>query len=391
MSPLLLQSVTAFGITLALIWLLAPLAQRIGLTDKPSVRKHHEGNVPLVGGVAIFLALCVGGFLWGYSNESMILVNGNNAIWVFFAAGLLIVTMGCLDDRFGLGVFVRVLTEVAVALIIIEGLDLRVGSLGNLVDTGDVRLSPVFAYPFTVIAIFGIINAFNMLDGLDGLLAILVLMALSTFHVITEVAPGFISLFIGASLVAFLASNLKLSPFIPKTFLGDAGSRLLGFIVVCLILAAASQQVGGEKLIPPATALFIVGLPLYDMVFTTLRRALNRVSPFSADRGHIHHLLLDLGFSHRRVLVIIAITSGTISFLGVMLHRGGANEAQQMAVFLGGFVFYSIMISQARLVANRLQTANTAISVSFSQDDPQTGVAGPPQTDERVTVLKPRR
>jgi UDP-GlcNAc:undecaprenyl-phosphate/decaprenyl-phosphate GlcNAc-1-phosphate transferase len=359
MSPLLLQSATAFFVTLGCIVILAPLARRLGLVDTPTKRKRHSGDVPLVGGVAIFITLCIGGYVWGYSNQSTILVNGNDALWVFFAAGLLLVTIGSLDDQFGLGVFIRVITEIAVALIIIEGLDLRVSNLGNLISTGAITLTPTIAYPFTIIAVFGIINAFNMLDGIDGLLAGLVLVALITVHLLSGQTPGFISLFLGASLLAFLASNLGLSPFIPKTFLGDAGSKLLGFIVVCLILAATSQQVGGQKLVPPATALFIVGLPLFDMVFTTLRRGLNRVSPFSADRSHIHHLMLDLGFSHRRAVMIIITISAAISFLGIMLHRGGTSETTQMSVFGGCFLFYSVLVSQTWLVARRLQDART--------------------------------
>lgn len=358
MSPLLLQSATAFFVTLGCIVILAPLARRLGLVDTPTSRKRHSGDIPLVGGVAIFITLCVGGYIWGYSNQSIIMVNGNDALWVFFAAGLLLVTIGTLDDRFGLGVFIRVITEIAVALIIIEGLDLRVSNLGNLINSGSITLTPTIAYPFTVIAVFGIINAFNMLDGVDGLLAALVIVALITVHLLSAQPPGFISLFLGASLLAFMASNLGLSPFVPKTFLGDAGSKLLGFIVVCLILAATSQQVGGQKLVPPTTALFIVGLPLFDMVFTTLRRGINRVSPFSADRSHIHHLMLDLGFSHRRAVMIIITISAAISFLGIMLHRGGANEATQLGVFVGCFLFYSLLVSQTWLVARRLQGAS---------------------------------
>lgn len=368
MSPLLLQTVTAFVITLGAIFALSPLAHRLGLTDKPCSRKRHKGEIPLIGGLSIFIALVVGGLLWGDSNQSMIMVNGNEALWVFMLSGLVLIVMGTLDDRYHLGVFLRTLTEISVALIIIEGLDLRVGSLGDLLGTGPVMLSPAIAYPFTVIAIFGIINAFNMLDGMDGLLGSLVLTALITLHIFTGVTPGFVSLFIGASLIAFLTSNLKMSPFIPKVFLGDAGSKLLGFIMVCLILAAASQQVGGKKLIPPATALFIVALPLFDMVFTTLRRVIRRGSPFAADRSHIHHLMQDLGFSDRRALIIILMLSISVSVLGFMLQRAGISEALQMAAFLATFVLYSFMMSQAWLVANRLQEARTGFNVSFTAE-----------------------
>jgi UDP-GlcNAc:undecaprenyl-phosphate GlcNAc-1-phosphate transferase len=314
------------------------------------------------------VALVVGALLWGNENQTMITVNGNHALWVFMLGGAVLVITGVLDDRFHLGVAMRVLSEVAAALILIEGLDLRVVDLGNLVGLGPIHMTPAIAYPFTVIAVFGIINAFNMLDGMDGLLASLVLVTLFTFHMFTETTPGFVSLFIGASLLAFLCSNLKLFPFIPKTFLGDAGSKLLGFIMVSLILAATAQQIGGTKLIQPVTALFIVGLPLYDMVFTTLRRTLRGLNPLGADRSHIHHLLKALGFSDRRALAIILAVGLSIPMAGLMLHRTGAAETHQLAIFVGGFALYAFLTAQAWRVARLIESHQPQVSVSFSTD-----------------------
>jgi len=342
----------------------------LGLTDAPSARKRHSGDIPLVGGLAIFLTLVLGGVLWGDSNATMITVKDAEALWVFMGCGAFLVITGALDDRFHLGVFMRVLSEVLVALVVIELLNLRVMHLGDLLGAGDIRLPPAVAYPFTVIAIFGIVNAFNMLDGIDGLLASLVVTTLLTFHFFTETAPGFVSLFIGSSLVAFLVSNLKLSPFIPKTFLGDAGSKLLGFIVVCLLLAAASGQVGGKKLIEPVTALFIVGLPLFDMVFTSMRRVVLKKSPFSPDRSHLHHLMQDLGFSNRRSLILIIIISLSITFLGLMLHRAGVPEYYKFLIFLACFALYSVLTSSAWVVARRVQGMTTAVNVRFETTEP---------------------
>ena len=354
MSPFFLQSFTAFAVTLLAIFALAHLAPKFGLVDRPDARKQHDGDIPIVGGLAIFVALVVGGILWSDSNANIITLYGGNALWVFMSCGAFLVLTGAFDDRFGLGVFTRVLSEILVALVVIETLNLRVAYLGDLLGFGQIILPSAIAYPFTVIAIFGIINAFNMLDGMDGLLALLVLTTLIMFHLFTETSPGFISLFIGCSLVAFLVSNLKLSPHIPKTFLGDAGSKLLGFIVVCLLMAAASGQVGSIKVIKPATALFIVGIPLFDMAYTSLRRISKRKSPFSADRSHIHHLMQDLGFSNRRSLALILTISLAITFLGLMLHRSNTPEAYQMIIFLTGFTLYCLLVTNAWQVASRI-------------------------------------
>ena len=385
---LAIQSLFAFFCTLTVIVVATPLARLVGLTDSPSQRKRHQGEVPIIGGIAIFVALALVGSFWGDSNQTLISVNGDNALWVFMGCGGFLVATGMMDDRFHLGVFIRVLSEVLVAIAVIELLDFRVAYLGDLLGAGLIRMDPTLAYPFTVIAIFGIINAFNMLDGMDGLLASLVIATLVLFHFFTTTQPGFVSLAIGASLLAFLVSNLNLSPVVPKTFLGDAGSKLLGFIVVCLLLAATSGRVGEAKLINPVTALFVVALPLYDMVFTSLRRMIRKGSPFAADRSHIHHLMQDLGFSDRRALVIILCIHSSVALIGLVLHRAVTPEYFQLAIFLGCFALYSLLSSQLWHVAARLQSQAMAITVQFETGAPASSGEAQPLA-ENVSPLRP--
>ena len=384
---LAVQSLSAFFITLLVIISLAPVARNLGLVDAPTSRKRHEGDVPLIGGIAIFLALALVATFWGDSNKTLITVNGNDALWVFMGCGAFLVLTGSLDDRFKLGIFVRVLSEVLVAIAVIELLDLQVAYLGDLVGSGLLRMDPTLAYPFTVISIFGVINAFNMLDGMDGLLAALVILTLSLFHLFTATQPGFVSLAIAASLCAFLVSNLNLSPLVPKTFLGDAGSKLLGFIVVCLLLAAASAQVGETKLIQPATALFVVAIPLYDMVFTSLRRIIRRGSPFSAELSHIHHLLQDLGFSDRRALIIILSIHSSVALVGLVLHRAEVPEYYQFAIFIGCFALYSLLSSQLWLAADKLQSAQSALKATKAHEPMLSGESLEITTDRPVTSV----
>lgn len=357
MSPVILQVAFAFFCTLAAIILLAKIANRAGLVDLPMGRKQHSEDVPLVGGLAIFITFSAGVILWGDSEAMSLVIGGQDATRVLMGCcGFLVVT-GALDDRFQLGVVVRVASEVLVALAIIELLDLRLTWLGDILGTGVIKMPPAASYIFTVLAIFGLMNAFNMLDGIDGLLASLVITSIAGFHIFTMTWPSLISLFIFASLSAFLVSNLNLSPLIPKSFLGDAGSKLLGFVVVCLLLGAASSQVGGAKLINPVTALYLVTVPLFDMVFTTLRRVVRKGSPFRADRSHIHHLFLNLGFSQRMTLAMIVSINLGATAMGLLLHRINAPEYYQMGIFLGAFALYCLLMSQAWLVAARLNDA----------------------------------
>ncbi|MDB2365708.1 undecaprenyl/decaprenyl-phosphate alpha-N-acetylglucosaminyl 1-phosphate transferase [Luminiphilus sp.] len=354
MSTLFVQTISAFCVTLISIVILAPLALRVGLVDEPSERKIHGRNVPLVGGIALLVSFLTGAIIWSEDAGFFLQINGNNAIVVLLSSSFFLVCTGILDDKFRLGVFLRVLSEIIVALFLIEALDLRLIELGNLLGTGTILMSPAISYCFTVLAIVGLINAFNMLDGIDGLLAMLVITTLLGFHIFTSTSPGLFSLYLMSSLAGFLVCNLSLTRLTPKCFLGDAGSKLLGFIVVCLLLSAASEQVGGEKLIKPATALYLVAVPLFDMVFTISRRVFRKLSAFKADRSHIHHLLLDLGYSDRRAMVLILSLNLAIVSLGLILHRLSAPEYYQMGIFIGCFLFYSLITSQAWLIVKKI-------------------------------------
>lgn len=360
-TSLALQSLTAFFLTLAVIIAMAPIAHKFGLVDSPSTRKRHIGDIPLVGGIAVFIVLSAVLALWGAGNASQIVVNQSETLWTFTSCSAFLVFTGILDDKFQLGVFVRVASELVVAVAVIEALDLQMQHLGNLLGTGGIFLEHGAAYLFTTIAIFGVINAFNMLDGLDGLLSCLVITTVVLFHAVTGTQPGFISLAVTASLAAFLVSNLGMSPLVPKCFLGDAGSKLLGFIVVCLLLSAASDQVGAPKLIKPVTALFLVALPLYDMVFTSLRRILAGRSPFTADHSHIHHLTQGLGMSDRQSLITILAIHSSIILVGLILHRAGTPEYYQFAIFMGGFGLYCLLCSQLWHSASEMLSIRSAL------------------------------
>ena len=255
----------------------------------------------------------------------------------------LVVVVGALDDRYNLNVSSRLVAEILIAVIIIHTIDLRLIWLGDLIGTGQIRMGPIVSYVFTVVAIFGLLNAFNMLDGVDGLLASMTILNTIFFHLITGVDFTIVGLYILSCIGAFLISNIGATPMVPKTFLGDSGSKLIGFIAVCFLLTAASGRVGEEKLINPITALFLVAVPLFDMVFVTLRRVANASSPFKGDNFHIHHLLIALNFKHRNVVLIIVSVSLAGTYLGLALHEVNMPEYRQMQIYLLLFISYCLV------------------------------------------------
>ena len=356
MLDIVLPILTSFFLTLLTLILLAKVAPTLGLVDRPGPRKHHNGDVPLVGGIAIFISFILGSLIWHNSpGESLISID-NHALPTLITASGILVFVGVLDDRYKLHVSIKILSEIIVALVVIEGLELNLRNLGALSGGESITLPTYIGYPFTIIAIFGLINAFNMLDGIDGLLPSLVLITLLSVHLFTQTRPQLVTLLIAPSLLAFLVSNMSSSVYIPKTFLGDAGSRLLGFIVACLLISASSGQVGNSKLLLPVTALYLVALPLYDMTFIVIRRIIKSGSPFEPDRSHIHHLIQNMGFSDKKTLFIILVLGSGPPLIGLILNAFNVREVFQFTLFLSGFLLYSYITGRAWNNANQAKS-----------------------------------
>lgn len=328
----------SLGVCLILITLLKPLAVSIGLVDKPDARKHHSGHIPMIGGIALFITLIIA--LCFHPSHPL----DTESISYLAAAGLLVI-VGAVDDRYHLNVKLRIFIEAIAASIMVFGAGQWVGNLGNLLGLGDMHMPFVVAYPFTLVAVFGIINAFNMIDGIDGLSGGVALITVSAIMLFTHLtAPmNLVAPVLLGGLLAFLFCNLKLLPFMPKVFLGDAGSKLIGLTVVWLLISVAvgGNQGAEPSSLAPATALYLVGIPLFDMVATTLSRRRRGVSPFEPDRSHIHHILLDAGFGPRKTLVIILTLAIAVALLGILLSRAGVPEVVQFVVFFALYLTYS--------------------------------------------------
>ena len=337
----IIACVIGFGVTLFFIFGLANFATRAGLVDQ-SREINVTGGVPLVGGIAIFLTLLAGAFIWGTSGQAAINIKGDNALWVLLGCCGLVVCVGALDDRHNLGVATRLAAEILIALTIIHIIDLRLIWLGDLLGSGPIKMYPAVSYVFTTVAIFGLLNAFNMLDGVDGLLASMTIFTTVFFHLAAGIDFSLEGIYILSCLTAFLISNTGAAPFLPKTFLGDSGSKLIGFLAVCFLLTAASGRVGAEKLIDPSTALFLVALPLFDMVWVTLRRLIKRSSPFRGDQSHIHHILLALNLSHLSIVLVLVSVNLVLAGTGLALHAFQVAEYHQLQIFLLLFLGYCV-------------------------------------------------
>lgn len=319
-------------LTLGLLMRLAP---RTGLMDFPGDRRRlHREAVPRIGGLAVFT-----GSLTGLTVSQPLIP----ALGYGLAGAALLVIVGALDDRYQLGARLRLMAQLGAGLLLTLGGGVVVTSLGNLLGGGPLLLG-AWALPFSLLAIVGVINALNMIDGIDGLAAGVTAIALgSLLFFIPETSPlhGLLIATL-AALLPYLLCNLELCPWRCKIFLGDAGSMLLGYLVVWALIEASRVPAG----ITPVTALWLLAVPLMDIMAVIGRRWRNGRHPFSADRGHLHHLLARLFHSARRALMALLVFASLLAGMGLMGQALALPEALMFYLALACFAGYLAIVSR---------------------------------------------
>ena len=334
-SPLQLIAV-AFLVTTAMLLVLRPVAVALGLVDTPSARKQHTGDVPVIGGLAIFLGV----FL-----AAMIAPEMNRNADVMLSMAALMCIVGAIDDRFDLKPWVRLLAHLAASVVLVLGMGYSVESFGHLVGPVELDLGFV-AVPFTVIACVALVNACNMLDGMDGLAGGTSLVGFAALAVVAVSAGLSGSALVSCAMVGatagFLLFNLPARFNRPvRTFMGDAGSTVLGFTLAAVSLVLVQPD---KADMPPAYVLWFVPLPIFELFSSTVRRLLGGHSPLYADNGHFHHRLLQAGFSVRLIfLLYIALSAGCAS-LGLFAWYRHAPEWLLFAGFVGLFALWLLFI-----------------------------------------------
>jgi len=314
--PLIPSIFVAFFVTLLFIAALRPLARSIRLVDKPGGRKRHVGEIPVIGGIAMFLGLIVA---WS------LLPAGYPTPLHLGIAGILLVTIGALDDKYTMPASVRFLTQVSVVLIMVYGSDLRMFDIGNPFGFGVIRLGPMSLF-ITALITVSVINAFNMMDGIDGLAGTMALIALVSIALVSgyQNPIAAIALLAAASVIAFLMTNF---PTIynrrARTFMGDAGSMFIGFVVVWVTMGVSQ---GAEAVASPVICLWFAALPIYDLFTRFVLRMRKGHSPFRPARDHFHHTLMRSGMRVRRVLSVLTGLQLTYAIVGLIAHFAGVAD-----------------------------------------------------------------
>ena len=302
---ILLALVAAMAISMMLIPIMVRFAPRLGLMDRPNLRKVHADPIPRVGGIGIVVgALVVILFLLPLDGMTQAYVLGALVLFVF----------GVWDDSSEIGHYPKFLGQfVAVAIVVFYG-GIYIISF-PFVPGGEI--SATFGIPFTFLALIGMINAINHSDGLDGLAGGESLFSLGAIALLAVLADGTVALTIALTVIGGIFGFLRFNTHPARVFMGDSGSQFLGYTLGFLVILL-TQKVDPE--LSPAVVLLLLGLPVMDILVVLVKRARARVNLFRATRNHVHHRLLDLGFIHQESVIIIYSLQMVFVTSGVLLR-----------------------------------------------------------------------
>ncbi|MGD2176139.1 MAG: MraY family glycosyltransferase [Candidatus Brocadiaceae bacterium] len=334
--PCLVAFPSAFALAILATRAVRTAASALGVVDRPDgYRKVHNGAVPLLGGIAIFVAFSVPLLALDLLGRRI----GPTPLWdglqtapgeigALLAGGAVALLLGVIDDVRGLRATYKLLLQILAASIAIGG-----GYAMHVVSTpfGAPLQLGIFGFPIAVFWFLGCMNGVNLADGLDGLAAGVCLFASIALFVVSLLLHNAVSMLLLACLIGAILGFLLFNFHPAKIFLGDSGSMLLGYLVAALSLRGARTAEGGVALLIPFVAL---GIPVLDTTLAILRRWSRKLPVSAADRQHIHHVLLSMGLSHQRVVILMYMAYAVLGGAAVLISEAPKELAVLVLVLL---------------------------------------------------------
>jgi len=315
----------SLAVTFFVLPRLSRIASQIGLLDHPGIRKVHTKPKPLTGGIGIMIGISI----------SLLLFVPLHNLRGFYAGLLLLAIVGFLDDYSELSHRWKFAAQILAAIFMIYFSRTSLHNFGDLLSFGPIGFNRS-AIIITIFSTVGVINAINMLDGLDGLAGGVSLVAFISFAVLSFISNQteflLLSMVFCGALIAFLRYNWHPS----SLFMGDAGSLTLGFTIT-FISIAITQSKGSP--VPPVAPLMIVAVPIVDTLTVMIKRMMKGKSPFHADKGHLHHILLRFGLTKRQTSTVIILLSAIFSFAGII---GTVYKIPEYYLFFLFSVYFSL-------------------------------------------------
>lgn len=330
-------------LTLLIIPFIKRIALKIDLVDCPNYRKVHSSSIPLVGGISIaivtFLLLLISG------DGIDMLINFSSILGSVFV----LLVVGVIDDKNDLPALYKLIIQILLAFVIAHS-GTRINSLHGLFGITDLAIE--LQYLLTILVITGVVNAFNLMDGVDGLIGGLSLLGftfllITALHLNNYLLAKLSAIFIGA-VIGFLRFNLSRK----KIFMGDAGSLFLGLILVSLAISLGEHNITRRPTNFPYGFFLLVTffcIPVLDSIRVYLGRMKAGKSPFSADKSHLHHLLLNAGLTHKKITIFITLFLVVLFFIGLLLASFFSTTTLILV-----YVFIFIVVVRVLLLINEL-------------------------------------
>ena len=313
----LMALVVALGISFAVTPLVKSFAQKVGAIDVPDgERRVHDHPIPRLGGLAIFL---------GFLLSVVLFAKVDRQIQGILLGSVVIVIVGVIDDIISLRAWIKFVCQIAAALIAVaHGVVVQIVSNPNLLSDSYYLNLGALAVPLTVLWIVAITNSVNLIDGLDGLaVGVSTISSITMLVVARLVSEGNIAIILAAlvgACIGFIPYNFNPA----QIFAGDTGALLMGYILATVSILGLFKM---YAIISFAVPFLILGLPLFDTAFAFCRRILHGQNPMHPDRGHVHHRLIDMGFSQKQAVAILYCISAVLGLAAVILTTSGEAKA----------------------------------------------------------------
>jgi UDP-GlcNAc:undecaprenyl-phosphate/decaprenyl-phosphate GlcNAc-1-phosphate transferase len=329
---------TLFLISLSASLFLTPvirrLAQRLGWLDVPDRRRTHAAPIPRLGGVAVFVSvmLALGALPLVDNLVTRTLVEQWPRLVAVLASSTIVFMFGVFDDLAGASAKWKFIAQ-GVAAVILYLLGGHIGAI-TIPFAGSFHIPPVLDFAFTILWVVGISNAFNLIDGLDGLatgaslFAALVILGVSLIN--AQPIVTVVSITLAGALIGFLRYNFNPA----SIFLGDSGALFIGFLLAALSVTGVQKA---STAVAVAIPLMTFALPVIDTGFAVARRFISGKPLFEGDREHIHHKLLELGWSQRRVAFALYGACALFGMLALLFTSdGGSGKLTGLVLLITG-------------------------------------------------------
>lgn len=305
--------ISSYILVTKLIPIFINISFQLDFTDKPTERKKHEKNTPLVGGICMYISFSIMYLIFSYKYKI------EKSIYILLGATLILL-IGLVDDYYKsrkkeFPIMPRVIVQIlSASLIFFIGIVFK--GFTNPINGKFIFFHPIIQYIFTITWIFGLTTVINWSDGMDGIAGSIASISSITLFFVSLVKVQSDSAITAIILLGSVLGFLKFNKYPAKVFMGDSGANFLGFILSIIALEGSFKQ---ATLISVIIPFIILGIPIFDNIFVIIKRFINGKEIYKADRSQIHYRLQKRGLNKKQIFIYISILSGMLSIISIIL------------------------------------------------------------------------